>query len=232
MPLMLSATTDHTQRSTPANRGAQRPAGVRRATGRAPMFWQALLAIAVSTAALTEAQAQSKSAPDTDGQRAAPAVRASKALAEAKTTPSGAAAPPTLSKTPLPFDEEVPPAGAENLMFSDAEIRYCLAQIIRIEAVRPLVDRYERAQVSYFNELVADYNTRCGHYRYMEGARESAQVQVEISRSTIESDARQAYQWRFVESEKSSAPSRSPATAQTPSKETKKVPKSSAATQA
>jgi TonB family protein len=117
-------------------------------------------------------------------------------------------------------------------MFSDAEIRYCLAQIIRIEAVRPLVDRYERAQVAYFNELVADYNSRCGHYRYMEGARESAQVQVEISRSTIESDARQAYLWRFAESEKSSAPSRSPATAQTPVQDAKKPPKSAAAAQA
>jgi len=193
------------------------------------MLWQALLAIAISASVLTEAQAQSKSTPNTDRQRAAPAVPASGAPTEAKGTPSGA---PILSKTPLPFDEEVPPAGADNLMFSDAEIRYCLAQIIRIEAVRPLVDRYERAQISYFNELVADYNTRCGHYRYMEGARESAQAQVEISRSTIESDARQAYQWRFVESEKSSAPSRSAAAPQTPPKEAKKSPKSAAAAQA
>jgi len=177
-----------------------------------------MLAITVlaSGTVFSEAQAQSKPAPRP----------ASGALAEAKSAPPGAPAPPTLSKTPLPFDEEVPPAGADNLMFSDAEIRYCLAQIIRIEAVRLLVDRYERAQVGYFNELVADYNSRCGHYRYMEGARESAQAQVEISRSTIESDARQAYQSRFVEPEKSSAPTR-PAT--TPPKEAKKPPKPAAA---
>ena len=190
------------------------------------------IAVLASCAVFAEAQAQSKSTPNSDSQRPAPTVRGGGALAEAKSTPSGLPAPPTLSKTPLPFDEEVPPAGADNLMFSDAEIRYCLAQIIRIEAVRPLVDRYERAQVGYFNELVADYNSRCGHYRYMEGARESAQAQVEISRSTIESDARQAYLWRFVESEKSSAPARSPASAQTPAKETKKPPKPAAAAQA
>jgi len=190
-----------------------------------------VIAVLVSGAASLEARAQSKSAPNTD-RRGAPAVPASGVLAEAKNTPSGAPAPPTLSKTPLPFDEEVPPAGADNLMFSDGEIRYCLAQIIRIEAVRPLVNRYEKAQVGYFNELVADYNTRCGHYRYMEGARDSAQVQVEISRSTIESDARQAYLWRFVESESSSAPTRSPATAQTPAQAAKKPPRSAAAAQA
>jgi len=190
------------------------------------------IAVLVSAAESIDARAQSKSAPDTDRERVGPAVPKGGALAEAKSPSSGAPAPPpTLSKTPLPFDEEVPPAGADNLMFSDAEIRYCLAQIIRIEAVRPLVDRYERAQVGYFNELVTDYNSRCGHYRYMEGARESAQVQVEISRSTIESDARQAYLWRFVESEKSSAPARSPATAQTPVKEAKKAPKPVAAAQ-
>ena len=176
------------------------------------------IALLASSAVVSHAQGQSKPP--------------GKPLAEAKSTPSGAGPVLNLTKTPLPFDEEVPPAGADNLMFSDAEIRYCLAQIIRIEAVRPLVDRYERAQVGYFNELVADYNSRCGHYRYMEGARESAQVQVEVSRSTIESDARQAYVWRFAESEKSSPPTRSPATAQTPAKEAKKPPKPTAAAQA
>ena len=176
------------------------------------------IALLASSAVVSHAQGQSKPP--------------GKPLAEAKSTPSGAGPVLNLTKTPLPFDEEVPPAGADNLMFSDAEIRYCLAQIIRIEAVRPLVDRYERAQVGYFNELVADYNSRCGHYRYMEGARESAQVQVEVSRSTIESDARQAYVWRFAESEKSSPSTRSPATAQTPAKEAKKPPKPAAAVQA
>jgi len=212
--------TDHTPRSASLERGTQLPAGARRAASCTAALVQAMLAIAVlaSSAGASHAQGQSKPA--------------GKPVAEAKSTPSGAAPALNLTKTPLPFDEEVPPAGADNLMFSDAEIRYCLAQIIRIEAVRPLVDRYERAQVGYFNELVADYNSRCGHYRYMEGARESAQVQVEVSRSTIESDARQAYVWRFAESEKSSPPTRSPAAAQTPAKEAKKPPKPAAAAQA
>ncbi len=112
--------------------------------------------------------------------------------------PVAAATSPSNQKPALPFDEEIPPGGVDNLMFSDAAIRYCLAQIIRIDAVRSLVDRYERAQVDYFNGLVVDYNNRCAHYRYMEGARESAQAIVEPNRAKLESDARDAYRKRFA----------------------------------
>jgi hypothetical protein len=130
-----------------------------------------------------------------------------------KNVPVVAATSPSNEKPALPFDEEIPPGGVDNLMFSDAAIRYCLAQIIRIDAVRSLVDRYERAQVDYFNGLVVDYNNRCAHYRYMEGARESAQAIVEPNRPKLESDARDTYRKRFAATEKDVASKTSPVVA-------------------
>src|SRR5882724_3150118 len=65
---------------------------------------------------------------------------------------SGGSELPSSSNSASPFQEERPPVGKSNL-FSEAQIRYCLSQIIRIQAVRTLVDRYRKAQVQYFNEL-------------------------------------------------------------------------------
>ena len=196
-----SQTGLHMQYATPNRRGA------------AP-FW-AIVAVAalVPCAASTAfgAQEPPKPTPATPRNNPSPAGK----------TSTAAAVTPSTQKAALPFDEEIPPGGVDNLMFSDAAIRYCLAQIIRIDAVRPLVDRYERGQVDYFNGLVADYNNRCGHYRYVEGARESAQAQVEPSRQKIESDAREAYRKRFAAADKdASAKSRAAPTATPPAKAT------------
>ncbi len=110
----------------------------------------------------------------------------------ARTAP--AAAPPAASGTPLV--EDVPPAGRD-LLFSDAQIRYCLAQSIRLDASRSLLNRARREQVDYFNNLVADFNARCGHYRYEVGALESARADVEAHRAQIDRDARNAYNKQF-----------------------------------
>ncbi len=187
---------------------------------RAAPSW-AIIAVAalVPCAALTAFGGQEPSKPSPDSQRQ---LRSPVVAPRSNPSPAGkpakvaAAESPSPQKQALPFDEEIPPGGVDNLMFSDAAIRYCLAQIIRIDAVRALVDRYERAQVDYFNGLVADYNNRCGHYRYMEGARESAQAVVEPNRPKIESDAREVYRKRFAGTDKEALSKSSPGAAATP----------------
>src|SRR5207344_2287505 len=100
------------------------------------------------------------------------------------------------SRAASPFDEEVAPLGAGGPL-SDPQLRYCLAQIIRIDAVRPILNRYKHDQVDYFNALVADFNSRCGHFSYEKGALEGAKQVVEGSRPQIENAARDAYRARF-----------------------------------
>jgi TonB family protein len=121
--------------------------------------------------------------------------------------PRGAGTPPSPPNAPYPFQEQLPPVGKGNL-FSEEQISYCLAQSIRIEALRSLVNRYKKAQVEYFNALTADFNSRCESYRYLGEAREAAKAAVEGSRSQIEDDTRTAYAKRFPAEDKVAAPSK------------------------
>jgi TonB family protein len=107
---------------------------------------------------------------------------------------------------PLTEDEALPPTGKGNL-FSDAQVRYCLAQLIRVDAIRPLLNRYEREEVEQFNALVADFNARCGGYRYKDNALAEAKAWLEANRAQIERAARENYMTRFPgESKVATAP--------------------------
>lgn len=63
-----------------------------------------------------------------------------------------------------PFEEQ-PPVG-RNLFLSINQIRYCLAEEMRLQASEPLVDIYNDAHITEFNKYVNDYNSRCGEYQY------------------------------------------------------------------
>jgi len=86
-------------------------------------------------------------------------------------------------------------------MFNEKQIRYCHAQLARINAVRPLLDRYQADHVRYFNAQVADLNSRCGDYRYIGSALADARKWLEANRARIEQDARTAYKRRFPDDE-------------------------------
>jgi TonB family protein len=117
--------------------------------------------------------------------------------------------PPVTVKTQPGLEEMLPPV-ARDEMLSTAQIRYCLAQTIRIEAIRPGLDRFKTEQVVYFNAVVADYNNRCGRYRYEAGALEPVKAQVEAGRAQIESDARDAFSQRFAPPSKAEVGSQAP----------------------
>jgi len=103
------------------------------------------------------------------------------------TTPSYS--PPAEPQAPSRPQESMPPVG-QDLVFSTAQIRYCLAEDIRLEGAKSAVNNYIDSDVDRFNAMVADYNSRCGSFRYRSGALESARRDIEPYRSQLQSEGR------------------------------------------
>lgn len=79
-----------------------------------------------------------------------------------------------------------PSVGTNNVL-SVPEIRWCIREGIRIEAMRDVIDT--NAGIDEFNRIVNDYNSRCGSYRYRQGSQSRAERDVEAYRSQIVSEA-------------------------------------------
>jgi len=75
-----------------------------------------------------------------------------------------------------------PSAGTDNVL-SVPEIRWCIREDIRIGAMRDVVDTNEG--IDKFNQIVNDYNSRCGNYRYRQGTQAQAERDVEPYRNQI-----------------------------------------------
>lgn len=86
--------------------------------------------------------------------------------------------------------EEVKPPVGQDLVLSTAQIRYCLAEDIRMDGAKSSLNNYSDADVDRFNAMVSDYNSRCGSFRYRRGALESARREIEAYRSELHSDGR------------------------------------------
>ncbi len=86
----------------------------------------------------------------------------------------------------LPPAEERPPVGA-GLQFSQANMRYCTFQQIRLEAVGPLIDA---ADLGVFNAHVDDWNARCPRYRYAPADKEAIDAEAAARRALLEAEGR------------------------------------------
>lgn len=122
-------------------------------------------------------------------------------------TAPGYSAAPTKPQVPSRPDEAKPPVG-QNLVFSTSQIRYCLAEDIRMDAAKAVLNNYSDSDVDRFNAMVADYNSRCGSYRYRNGALEGARRDIEPYRGQLQTEGRS----RFAHSPSADSPS-APATA-------------------
>jgi peptidoglycan hydrolase-like protein with peptidoglycan-binding domain len=100
--------------------------------------------------------------------------------------------PPVQPQVPSRPQESKPPVG-QDLVFSSAQIRYCLAEDIRMDGAKSAVDNYIDSDVDRFNAMVADYNSRCGSFRYRSGALESARRDVEPYRSQLQAEGRSRF---------------------------------------
>jgi hypothetical protein len=90
-------------------------------------------------------------------------------------------------KTP-PSTEEVEPAVGTNNLLSPSQIRYCEAQNIRLEGALTMVNRQYQWVVDSFNAMVADYNSRCGNFRYRQGTLQPIKAAVEANRQSYFSE--------------------------------------------
>jgi len=103
--------------------------------------------------------------------------------------------PPTWpSGSPAPM--KVPPAGRDQAL-SLSEIKYCLAERIRIEGTQAIIDRSRDAHIRNFNSRVDDYNARCASYRYRPSDMTLARSEVDAMRASLQSQvAEQVRAWR------------------------------------
>lgn len=81
----------------------------------------------------------------------------------------------------------IKPSVGTNNVLSVPQIRWCVREGIRIEAMRDVIDT--NAQVGKFNRIVNNYNSRCGSYRYRQGSKSRAKRDVEPYRSEIAAGA-------------------------------------------
>lgn len=140
-------------------------------------------------------QAQSNDRGPTGSRESGPTAQGTPGLSTLGNS-TGAAKSPIASKPAEALNEETPPVGENNIL-SETQIRYCSAQMIRVDSVRPSIDSYNHNEVNFFNALVADFNSRCAKFRYHPGSLERARAMVESHRSQIESDAREVFLNRF-----------------------------------
>jgi len=110
--------------------------------------------------------------------------------------------PPAEPQAPSRPQESIPPVG-QNQVLSTAQIRYCLAEDIRMESAKSAFNNYIESDVDRFNAMVADYNSRCGNFRYRSGASESARRDIEPYRGQLQAEGRN----RFAGSPSSGFPS-------------------------
>ncbi len=112
-------------------------------------------------------------------------------------SPSAQSAAPSYSpseepKAPSRPDESMPPVG-QNMVLSTAQIHYCLAEDIRMDGAKAAINNYIESDVDRFNAMVADYNSRCGSFRYRSGALESARRDIELYRNELQAEGRSRF---------------------------------------
>ena len=102
--------------------------------------------------------------------------------------PTSIATPPSESQSAVSMallEESVPPEGT-GLKLNTLQIRYCLAEKIRIGAVETIGSR----DVERFNSKVAHYNARCANFKYRRGSLESIRSEVELRSQLLGEQAR------------------------------------------
>lgn len=118
----------------------------------------------------------------------------------ASQTPNFTSSPSTTPAVPAPLPaprpaapsrptEDRPPVGRNNVL-AGAQLRYCVAEQIRVDAAEKVVNNYIETHVDRFNAMVGDYNSRCGEFRYRQGSLQGAERAMEPYRSQLEQEGR------------------------------------------
>jgi hypothetical protein len=105
---------------------------------------------------------------------------------QVKPAPVQAPAPTPMVQSKPPEPEEVMPPVGEGNVLSASQLRYCVAQGIRIDGARSAVTDTSESDINRFNVMISDYNSRCSSYRYRKGVLESVRAEVEARRPMLE----------------------------------------------
>lgn len=119
----------------------------------------------------------------------------------AYTPPAQSAAPsysPPAQPQALSHPQESQPPVGQNVVLSTAQIRYCLAEDIRLDGAKSAVNNYIDSDVDRFNAMVADYISRCSSFKYQTNNRgrndlNSAQRDIEPYRTQLQVEGRNRF---------------------------------------
>jgi len=100
-------------------------------------------------------------------------------------------APPP-ARAPIRPTEEKPPVGTD-LTLGAAQIRYCLAESIRLDSAEGAISKVVQRDVDRFNSMVSDFNNRCAKYKYYRSVMDSAKAEIEPYRAAIQAEGRMRF---------------------------------------
>lgn len=95
--------------------------------------------------------------------------------------------PSTNSTATATFEESRPPVG-QGLVLNRSQVRYCVYQGERLEAMRSMTST--NYQIDRFNGLIDDYNSRCSNYQYRSGVLSSIRREASSKTGEFIADAR------------------------------------------
>lgn len=95
--------------------------------------------------------------------------------------------PSSPSPSPASFAESRPPVG-QGLVLNRSQVRYCVFQGARLEAMRSMTTT--NYQINRFNGLIDDYNARCSNFRYTSGVLSSVRREATSRSAEFDADAR------------------------------------------
>jgi hypothetical protein len=84
---------------------------------------------------------------------------------------------------------ESKPVGASGQILSLNEIRYCLSERVRVEAMSDYIDSTRQSHIDRYNALVGDYNARCSNYRYRQVDMDTVRASVDRSGDLLKAQA-------------------------------------------
>ena len=92
------------------------------------------------------------------------------------------------------FTEQMPAPGTDRVL-GKTEVRYCIFQGRRLDILRDLVS--SNRETDLFNDLVADFNSRCSKFRYRQGVLRAIEAEVLGKQPDLRVDAQRLLSsWR------------------------------------
>ena len=86
--------------------------------------------------------------------------------------------------------EMLPPVGTDNVL-TRQQIRYCLAESVRLDGGKAYLEKKTRLDPKRFNAEVQDYNNRCSSFRYPTRIFDDVKASVESEREQLMRDGEQ-----------------------------------------